>query len=167
MPPLRFAKSHQHRCAPLQAAPLVQRRQVLILRPQGRPTCESNKTTLVCYPHITCFAGQCFAFIYSWTLLRPRSIPDASRCLRTRTTVQHGVTTMMPAISIWARRAPDFYHWTIEQTQRNSRNVRRQMQRTTRHKRASAPRGRPTLRGTMSSPERNLCNSCFVVDSGL
>ena len=31
MPPLRLAKALQHRCAPLQALPLVRRRQVLIL----------------------------------------------------------------------------------------------------------------------------------------
>ena len=30
----------------------------------------------------------------------------------------------------------------------------------------SAPHGNPTLRGTISSPERSLCNHRFVVDSG-
>ena len=46
-----------------------------------------------------------------------------------------------------------------------SRRVRRQC-RDNGHNAASAPRGRPMLRGAMSSPEQTLCNHRFVVDSG-
>ena len=47
MPPLRFAKPLQHRCAALQAAPLVRRRQVLILCGQDHFGREHTSKTLV------------------------------------------------------------------------------------------------------------------------
>ena len=98
MRPLRFAKPLQHRCAPLQAAPLVQRRQVLLLH-----LWEGHKIKCEEEDYISFLRWAMLRLMSFWTVLRPRSMPDACRRLRTLATVQHGVSVMMPAISILAR----------------------------------------------------------------
>ena len=45
----------------------------LVGGPQKKKLAEKNKD----FTHITCFAGQYSANVYSWTLLRPCSMPDA------------------------------------------------------------------------------------------
>ena len=103
MRPLRFAKALQQRCAPpLQAPPLVRRRQVLILHLR-----ENHKIRLTKgnkdFDTITCFAGQCSAFMYSWIVLGLRSMPAACRRLRSLATEQHDTVAIQTLISDAAR----------------------------------------------------------------
>ena len=94
-PPLRFAKALQHRCAPLLAPQLVS--------PVGGSKTETGREKTRISTHITCFAGQCSAFMHSWTVLQPRSMPDACKRLRTQATEQHGTVATQALISILAR----------------------------------------------------------------
>ena len=144
-PPL--AKPVQHRCAPLQAAPLVQHRQVLILHLQRWRKIESNTTNHHVHPHLTCFAGQSSASMWTW--LRPRSMPDAFRRLRTPATVQQGSTATQALMSDAARTRSSFYS---DKTHKSAQFERCEPTNTrnTRHEPASSPRGCPMLRDTMS-----------------
>ena len=54
--------------------------------------------------------------MYSWTLRRLRSIPDACRRLQTLATVQHGSTAIQALISDAARARSCFYPWIHQQS---------------------------------------------------
>ena len=106
--------------------------------------------------HITCFAGRCSAVISFCTLRRLRSIPDASKRLRTLATEQHGTVATLALISILATARSWFYHQTHRtnaQITRNSRDCETKNARKIRHTRASSPRVRPTLCDTISPSE--------------
>ena len=80
------------------------------------------------------------------TLRRLRSMPDACRRLRKVATAQHGVSAMMPDTIDAARRRSSSYH-VLRYTEANDRPRTEDNDRQT----SAAPRGRPTLRDTISS----------------
>ena len=90
---LRYAEPLQHRCAPLQAAPLVQRRQVLILHLQRWPKCGSKKNKSSCVPT---------HHLLRWPVLRLHEPLDAA-VGAPRQTVQHGTTAIQALINDAAR----------------------------------------------------------------
>ena len=126
------------------------------------------KRSLHIYPHITCFAGRCSAFMCSKTLLQPRSMPDA--CRRFADTSDRA-TWLNRNPSVDERCGRNALPFTaMDQQTRGThdtpRDVSRNMQKDMTHKPISAPRGRPMLRDAMSPSESSLCNHRFVVDCG-
>ena len=109
---LRLAEPLQHRRAPGGAAwSAPSSADSSLVVGDGTVTTINQKSSF--YPHITCFAGQCSAAMYSWTLRRPRSMPDACRRLRTLATVQHGSTEIQEALmSAAARTRSSLQPWT-------------------------------------------------------
>ena len=99
--PLRLAKPLQHRRAPLQA--VYSAPSSADSSPVGGPEKHEWHRKTRNSTHVTFLAGQCSAAMYSWTLRRRRSMPDACRRLRTLATVQHGSTEIQALMSAAAR----------------------------------------------------------------
>ena len=74
--PLRLAKALQHRFCTTPGAAACSAPSAVDSSLAGGPQNKISRKTRI-WTHIINFAGQCFAFMFSWTLLRPRSMPDA------------------------------------------------------------------------------------------
>ncbi len=168
--PLRCTKPLQHRCAPLQAARLVQRRQKLIPSPTvGWPQREWQSKA----------STNPSSQLLHWSVLRLRLLGDGGaavfdvRCLLSLANTSDR--------TIWRDCNSDIHLWCGTKTLITCSTTRTPLKnRTTsctdrdmgtkrmytRHNPASAPRDRPTLRGTISLAERSICNYRVVVESG-
>ena len=111
------------------------------------------------YPHITCFAEQCSALMYSWTVLRPRSML-ADFCEQWRVCNANNK-------AYWHADVPEFIAESTREphTTRNSRDVRRKCKRQETH--IVVLRGTPSFSAVFLFVAHALCCHLFDIEEFL